>query len=149
MNKLAKRILHSIEQEERLKGRIPNWTRLLGRMMGAANSQKQKGANDVAAYDAVFGMSHSGHQDALSEPAVLRQCETIEQRLNLANSARFEQMAKEHYEIDPEKKTLAFEEEVYWETSSIEGDPISDDDDDDDEVELVCPNIVKPDKRHR
>jgi len=78
MNKLAKRILHSIEQEECLKGRIPNWTRPLGRMMGTVNSQKQKGANAVANYDVVCGMSHSGHQDALSEPAVLRQCETLE-----------------------------------------------------------------------
>jgi len=42
MNKLAKRILHSVEQEEKSKGRVPNWTRLLGRMMGVVNSQKHR-----------------------------------------------------------------------------------------------------------
>ena len=148
MHKLAKRILHGIEQEERSKGRVPNWTRLLGRMMGVVNSQKQKGANAVSAYDAVFGMPFSGNSDVLSEPANVRACETIEQRLKLANSARFEQMAREHCEIDSEKKALSFDEEVYWETSSIEGDPISDDDDND-ECEIIRPDAVKPDRRHR
>jgi len=90
----------------------------------------------------------SGNQDVLSEPANLRACDTIDQRLKLANSSRFEQMAGEHYEIDSEKKALSFDEELYWETSSIEGDPISDDDDDD-ECEIVHPDVAKPDKRHR
>ena len=78
MNKLAKRILASFDQEDRLAGQEPNWTYNLGRLAGVVNSQVQKGTHAVSACEAVFGMPFSG-QVPPCDPQALRECETIEQ----------------------------------------------------------------------
>ena len=84
VNKLAKKVLSALDEEDHQAGREPNWTRNLGRLNSIVNSQVQGGKNDISAYEAVFGMPFEGRM-ALGNPESLQECETIEQRMGLMN----------------------------------------------------------------
>ena len=91
MNKLVERIIQDLENEERLKGKQPNWTGLLGRAMQTINSKCGRGKYDVQPYMAVFGQNY--HQQISCSISDMRTCNTIEERLNLSADDRLRNVA--------------------------------------------------------
>ena len=93
-NKQVKAILGQIEQFERDRGVVnPNWIDLLPRVETTMNSRPQKNSGNVSAFKAMFGMKYDfpvscGH-------AIVRQCKTLQDLLNLACYPRFDAVAKE------------------------------------------------------
>jgi hypothetical protein len=61
MNRIVKRIINSIEEEDCQQGKVPNWTMYLGSIVSAINSMEQRGRNGVSAYEAVFGFPLGGN----------------------------------------------------------------------------------------
>ncbi len=107
INKMVKRVISNIEEEERQRGRQPNWTMLLGRVMSAINQQKQKGTYAVSAYEAWTGMEY--HAPIPVPHEHLRQCTTVDERLKLYNDPRLEKVARELYILSDEKKEYRFD----------------------------------------
>jgi transposase InsO family protein len=92
MNRIVKRLIQNCEEEERQRGGVPNWSMYLGRIMAAINSMEQRGKYNVSAYEAVFGLQYSGSEHcSLTD---LRKCNTVEERLNLVASPRFDSIVK-------------------------------------------------------
>lgn len=99
MNNHVKRVLRSIETSERNKGRTPNWTSLLGRVMAALNKTQGTGKHDVSAYMAVFGMEYD--LPLRCSMAEMRKCRTIDERLALAPDGRLETVARAAGDLPP------------------------------------------------
>ena len=142
MNKVIKRVLGSIESEERQLGREPNWTSLLGRIMAAVNNQRSRGADSVTAYKAVFGQDY--HQQFACTMEQARQCNTIEQRLKLSSDSRLERVAKEccyiadeeseHHNTNNNKDDEEGGRDGYW---SDESAPLNSDDEEDSSPDMT------------
>ncbi|KAK1733577.1 hypothetical protein QTG54_015750 [Skeletonema marinoi] len=112
MNKLVERIIQDLENDERLKGREPNWTRLLGRAMQTINSKCGRGKFDCEPYKAVFGQSY--HQQISCSISDMRKCTTIDERLKLSADDRLKNVAEELCVMGKEK-SLAPPTNPYWE----------------------------------
>ncbi|KAG7343991.1 hypothetical protein IV203_021999 [Nitzschia inconspicua] len=54
--KLLMSILTSLEEDERQRGKVPNWTTLMGPLMAGLNSHQLRGKNSTSAYETVFGL---------------------------------------------------------------------------------------------
>ena len=125
LNKLAKRILSNLDQEDRHSGKIPNWTFNLGKLAAVVNSQMQKGSNQVTSYEAVFGMPYSGRETTSCNPQELRKCETVEQRMALIEDPQFASIAQKHCILDKEEEEQESDsdnEENFWEDVSSDID---------------------------
>jgi hypothetical protein len=97
---------NKIEEEDRQEGKVHNWNMYLGRIMTAINSMEQRGRNGVYAYEALFGFSLGGsEQFSLQE---LRNCSTVQERLNLVKCSRFDSVAKMLCSIDANSSNSHF-----------------------------------------
>ena len=126
MNKLIKRVLSCIESEVKTSGKDSNWTNLLGRLMSVVNNQMGRGCYAETAYRAVFGQDY--HQHFKCSMAELRECNTINERLEVMEDSRLENVARElcflgNEEGDP--KLESNDENGYWSEDS-EPDKLSD-----------------------
>lgn len=118
MNKLVKKIIEALENDERLKGnKTPNWTRLLGKAMQTINSKCGRAAHDVAPYKAVFGQNY--HQEISCKLSDMRKCTTIEERLRLSNDDRLRSVAETCCVLDSGKQWER-PEDSYWEEGDDE-----------------------------
>ncbi|KAG7365430.1 hypothetical protein IV203_038634 [Nitzschia inconspicua] len=101
---------------------------LMGPLMAGINGHKVRGKNATSAYENVFGMPL--HEPLECDPALLRQCFTVRERLNLLPDPEFEASLQEYYIIDgdPEDPT-----DYYFEAGSECGDKSEDDSEDDSE----------------
>ncbi|KAG7339719.1 hypothetical protein IV203_025232 [Nitzschia inconspicua] len=101
---------------------------LMGPLMAGINGHKVRGKNATSAYENVFGMPL--HEPLECDPALLRQCFTVRERLNLLPDPEFEASLQEYYIIDgdPEDPT-----DYYFEAGSECGDNSEDDSEDDSE----------------
>lgn len=108
MNKFGKKILHSLEDEERMAGGMPNWVSLLPRVTVAVNSFQGKGSKSSSAYEAVFGLKyHHGLPGTLQD---LRDIHTVEEYLKVFPDSNMQRLANQFclegdVEDDAETKT--------------------------------------------
>ena len=87
-NQVIKKIFSNFEEEERLAGRVPNWTFLVGRVMAAINSSASKGRDNQSPYSIVFGMDFYAPCPISTD--VLRTAETVEDISKLMCSPSFD-----------------------------------------------------------
>jgi hypothetical protein len=112
MNKLVKRVIEQLENEDRLNGIEPNWTQMLGRCMQTINAKKGRGRHDISPYMAVFGQAY--HPSINCEHNILRKCTTIEERLKASGDNRLKEVAEEVCVLG--ETDISCEPEVqYWE----------------------------------
>jgi hypothetical protein len=81
MNRIVKRIINSIEEEDRQAGKNPNWTMYLGRVMSAIISMEQQGYNGVSSYKSVYGFPFGGNEQC--SLIDLQKCSTVTERIKL------------------------------------------------------------------
>jgi hypothetical protein len=93
MNKFGKKILQSLEDEERMAGGMPNWVSLLPRVTVAVNSFQGKGSKSSSAYEAVFGLKyHHGLPGTLQD---LRDIHTVEEYLKVFPDSNMQRLANQ------------------------------------------------------
>ena len=92
MQKQVKGVLKRIETELRHQGMDPNWTELLGHVMGALNKSSGDHLVEVPPYKSVFGMEYDPPLSCSMEE--MRGCKTIQDRLALVPDERLETFAK-------------------------------------------------------
>ena len=97
MNKFVKRVLGSVLAEWRLAGDSPNWTKVLGSVAAAINSQQGHGKNDVSSYEAVFGQVYD--HDFLCTKEEIHKCWTLSEEMCVTNNAEFASYVEEHFDI--------------------------------------------------
>ena len=90
MNKFGKKILQSLEDEERTAGRNPNWVSLLPRVTVAVNSFQDKDSKSSSAYEAVFGLKYHDFPGSLKD---LRGINTIEEYLKVFPDSNMQRLA--------------------------------------------------------
>ncbi|KAG7341806.1 integrase core domain containing protein [Nitzschia inconspicua] len=105
-NKMVKLLLQDIEDEEKKRKKKTNWTMLMGPLMAGINGHKVRGKNATSANENVFGMPL--HEPLECDPALLRQCFTVRERLNLLPDPEFEASLQEYYIIDGEFESDGF-----------------------------------------
>lgn len=114
MNKLVKRVIEQLENEDRLNGIQPNWTNLMGRCMQTINSKRSRERHDVSPYMAVYGQPYN--PSVTCEHSMMRKCNTIEERLRVTNDHRLARVAEEVCDLG--ETNLAREpDDQYWEDS--------------------------------
>ena len=87
-NQMIKKVLEDLEEEERMAGRIPNWTMLIGRVLSIVNAALCPGRDNESPYKVVFGMDF--HEPAPVSMEVLREAETVEDLSKLMCSPGFD-----------------------------------------------------------
>ena len=95
MNKLVKRKLTTLEDDQRLKDstKEPNWVELLPQVTASINSMGGKDKNNQSPYFTVFGMLY--HDGVTGSVADARKCHTIEQRLAMFPDEGLQNVADE------------------------------------------------------
>jgi hypothetical protein len=109
-NTLVKRVINNIMTAERLNKRVPNWTKLLGKVMQTINSKKGRGKHDVEPYWAVFGQPY--HQPISCDIETIRKCATIDECLKVTKDERLQQLGEKLCILD-ETKDFSPPEEPY------------------------------------
>lgn len=117
MNKLVHKIIKDLENEARLRGKEPNWTKLLGRAMQTINSKCGRGKHDCEPYQAVFGQHYN--QDISCSVNDMRQCSTINERLKLSDDGRLREVASELCVLGGDE-TFQPPEISYWEDDDVD-----------------------------
>ena len=92
MQKQVKAVLKRIKTELRHQGMDPNWTELLGHVMGALNKSSGDHLVEVPPYKAIFGMEYDPPLRCSMEE--IRGCKTIQDCLALVPDERLETFAK-------------------------------------------------------
>ena len=82
----------SIESELRLKGKDPNWTNILGRVMAVVNNQSGCDCYPKTAYTVVLGQEY--RQSIMCTVAEAHDDTTIDEQLHVSNDSRLEAVAK-------------------------------------------------------
>ncbi|KAG7357485.1 hypothetical protein IV203_002173 [Nitzschia inconspicua] len=93
---------------------------LMGPLMAGINGHKVRGKNATSAFENVFGMPL--HEPLECDPALLRQCFTVRERLNLLPDPEFEASLQEYYIIDGDPEDPEDPTDYYFEAGSECGD---------------------------
>jgi transposase InsO family protein len=89
---INRQVRRTLQEDDRRRGTVPNWTKDIGRMVAALNDKELKGRGQVAPYKAVFGMDLADKEQ--EDPQTLRTCKTVADRLQLKDNSYFGDMVE-------------------------------------------------------
>eukprot|EP00956_Cyclotella_meneghiniana_P040049 scaffold185480_cov34-Cyclotella_meneghiniana.AAC.1 len=104
------------------KGREPNWTNYLGRVMSVINNQRGRGRYAETAFKAVFGQEY--------QLPVRSECSTLEEHLRDNPDSRFQAVAKELCFTEGEGIKEVDDDESYWDDDDMSLESMENDEDD-------------------
>jgi hypothetical protein len=94
MNYHVRKALYALEEHDRRKGKEPNWTTKMGQTVAAMTSKVLKGRGQVSPFHSVFGMDYMDEER--EDVAILRQCSTVADRIDLKKNSDFLQMMEDN-----------------------------------------------------
>ncbi|MGL5934593.1 MAG: integrase catalytic domain-containing protein, partial [Cetobacterium sp.] len=125
-NKTIKRVLWSVEREQREAQTTVNWCLAMGRVNSSLNSTFGHEKQDVAPYSVVFGREY--HDTEMADPNVKKGCRTVEETLDAVPSSHFAKVASQHCEVRSVPVVEVLEEpRDYWSRSSSVVSDLKDD----------------------
>jgi hypothetical protein len=97
-NNLVKQVMMSLSRKRRMQGIDTKWTKILGQVMSMCSSHSGIREYSTSSYQAVFSQPY--HPELWCTVAVLRECKTIGQCLNLSLDDRLAKYVREYNIVD-------------------------------------------------